>query len=656
MASVPLHCNICPKQPTFSDISHLLTHIGSKGHLSHYFKAQVRAPQNQSIREQLDTYEQWYKDHQIEKLLSQRMILKDSKKPNGTARNAKRERSASTKPSKPSKTTTQKHDPIKAPPPLPKADPNNVIDPQLSQLSAAPPQQVAAYKPSLPPSSPGLDLTSVYQAPMPRMRTFHKPSSTGPTTAELAGQLWATSGTLPATEVPRDGSDTENDDEAITSRGLLRPMYPELPSAEPLSATVEHEAIAEPSLPAIRRRPRRVGSNRDEELDTEEDFIPKTPELKGICYPGMSLFDSASPEAQRKRNQRKNESLIAQLEQETLEVECNEYIYWPDGALKMCRFITGDVQSSPLKEDTPPPPPPPPKRRRGRKPQGADTLPTKRKPRKGKLRQVLGEGQADSVKLETLPQTMEWPEDSPALIDTLPAGLGQSRAPPIEEEEDEWLLNMGEPVRGRRRLTPLSLDEHQSGDPFEHLANPLKSASGRRYMHVHADSLPAKEHVAYDHTAQAEIALGAAADRLILKPVDPNTAASARRSAFPAPPRGSSLEAEKENVLPGGRYAAQRTSHRYFMVNGDHEPLVTTSLPAEMAFAGMATPPVYRVSLNPLNPNAHLRRSLPYSSNYTAYQVPHLQTNSSDGARSMRQMAIIEERTNKEFDPESLMY
>lgn len=79
MASIPLLCNICPKEPEFSDISHLLTHVASKGHLSQYHKAQIRSRQDASIREKLTIYDRWYERYQIEKLLSQRMIAKESR-------------------------------------------------------------------------------------------------------------------------------------------------------------------------------------------------------------------------------------------------------------------------------------------------------------------------------------------------------------------------------------------------------------------------------------------------------------------------------------------------------------------------------------------------------------------------------------------------
>ena len=69
----------------------------------------------------------------------------------------------------------------------------------------------------------------------------------------------------------------------------------------------------------------------------------------------MSIFDSASLEAQRLRNQKKDGSILEQMEYNSGVVEQVEQIYWPDGSLKQERLITGNVESSPLKEPTPAP-------------------------------------------------------------------------------------------------------------------------------------------------------------------------------------------------------------------------------------------------------------------------------------------------------------
>jgi len=80
MASVPLHCNICPKKPRFSDVSHLLTHIASKGHLSHYYKIKVRSATEEESRRLIEAYDQWYADWNVENLMSERMSLKEKRR------------------------------------------------------------------------------------------------------------------------------------------------------------------------------------------------------------------------------------------------------------------------------------------------------------------------------------------------------------------------------------------------------------------------------------------------------------------------------------------------------------------------------------------------------------------------------------------------
>lgn len=80
MALTLLNCSICPKHPTFSDTSHLLTHVSSKGHLSHLHKLQVRSHQEISAGNQLATYDQWYQNRDLGRLLSERMLQKEAKR------------------------------------------------------------------------------------------------------------------------------------------------------------------------------------------------------------------------------------------------------------------------------------------------------------------------------------------------------------------------------------------------------------------------------------------------------------------------------------------------------------------------------------------------------------------------------------------------
>ena len=77
---IPLHCNICPKKPNFSDVSHLLTHIASKGHLSNYYKVKVRSTHEEPSRRLVQAYDRWYADWGVEELMSERMSQKDKRR------------------------------------------------------------------------------------------------------------------------------------------------------------------------------------------------------------------------------------------------------------------------------------------------------------------------------------------------------------------------------------------------------------------------------------------------------------------------------------------------------------------------------------------------------------------------------------------------
>ncbi|KAL8949385.1 MAG: hypothetical protein Q9222_004505 [Ikaeria aurantiellina] len=628
MTSVPLHCNLCPKHPDFSDLSHLLTHIGSKGHLSHYHKAKLGSRQDPAIRQELDIYEQWYARYDIEKLLSQRMVLKESKRPNGTARATNRTRETSTKPAKIPKPRKKETAAAKDGQPPAEAAPKDLIDPRLSQPLSNTTPSLSFQQLSPATSSPGLDLASIGQAPIPRMRTFHTsasqfaiPTNEGYRSTPLSPSLAPAFGTVEA--------DTESEDEHLR-QDSIRSIYPEPPSTGDITMSIKHRHTELPSL-----QPTQAGQGRlfEGPAETGQKTVPQTPELKGIHYPGMSIFDSASPDAQRKRNQRKHNSILAQIEQESLGVECNEYIYWPDGKLKMCRFITGDVQSSPYKEDTPPPPPP--KRRRGRKPKANNgdavrkqsaTIDSFQAP-ESQARLLRDESSIhDRLNMSPPPPTMleAW---SPVFSDAMASSH-------IPRDGKDWLLNLGEPTLMSQPRIPIYIDNNNDsvsrpGDPIKTYPNPLRPSPG--------------EHSHYPVSAPYDITSATGKNTLSQhsqRRASPDDAsfclldykASTKRennkgtpdTTFHVPTH------DKENVPPLFEHPTQGSntkprdvhpslSHRYFVTKGGQQPIISTTLPPEMAFAGMPVPPVYRTSLNPLNPNAHLRQSLPYTSDYTHY-------------------------------------
>ena len=87
-ADIPLHCNVCPKKPDFSDVSHLLTHIQSKGHLSAQYKVSVKANHDAEAKQLMEDYNEWYQKYNLDDLMHERLSQKEkkSRSGNGAAR------------------------------------------------------------------------------------------------------------------------------------------------------------------------------------------------------------------------------------------------------------------------------------------------------------------------------------------------------------------------------------------------------------------------------------------------------------------------------------------------------------------------------------------------------------------------------------------
>jgi hypothetical protein len=79
MSQSLLTCKICVKKPKFSDVSHLLTHVGSKGHLAQLHKLQVKSHQDIAPAIELAEYNQWFQEHGLGQLLSERLQNKEQK-------------------------------------------------------------------------------------------------------------------------------------------------------------------------------------------------------------------------------------------------------------------------------------------------------------------------------------------------------------------------------------------------------------------------------------------------------------------------------------------------------------------------------------------------------------------------------------------------
>jgi hypothetical protein len=83
---IPLICSICPKNTKFSDVSHLLTHISSKGHLSAMFKLDIAKYTDADARARLDEYQAWFEENNIRDLLQSRSENRIQKNAGGKGR------------------------------------------------------------------------------------------------------------------------------------------------------------------------------------------------------------------------------------------------------------------------------------------------------------------------------------------------------------------------------------------------------------------------------------------------------------------------------------------------------------------------------------------------------------------------------------------
>ena len=76
-----------------------------------------------------------------------------------------------------------------------------------------------------------------------------------------------------------------------------------------------------------------------------QEKLSDSPRLKGILWPGMDLFDSATPEMKRMRNQRKDSSVLDQMMATSNEVEPTEVVYHPNGQVSHPRDIFGPLST-----------------------------------------------------------------------------------------------------------------------------------------------------------------------------------------------------------------------------------------------------------------------------------------------------------------------
>ena len=157
------------------------------------------------------------------------------------------------------------------------------------------------------------------------------------------------------------------------------PMTQEPSIFDSLNSSPSSEWVESEAPRRTRRRTARnlSGSNHCDaydEDDDEEDELEyddgqgDNTKLKGVYWDGMGIFDSATPDMRRKRNQKKAYSVIQSLMATSEVVEATEMVFDSDGELQRERDITGnpneDDGMTPLKgEESPEVESPPPKKR-----------------------------------------------------------------------------------------------------------------------------------------------------------------------------------------------------------------------------------------------------------------------------------------------------
>lgn len=75
-----------------------------------------------------------------------------------------------------------------------------------------------------------------------------------------------------------------------------------------------------------------------------QDGKSNTPRLKGAVWPGMNIFDAATPDMQRMRNQKKHKSVLQNMMLTSESIQQDELI-WDDKMVEITR--TRNVYDSP---------------------------------------------------------------------------------------------------------------------------------------------------------------------------------------------------------------------------------------------------------------------------------------------------------------------
>ncbi|KAI0841894.1 hypothetical protein F5Y06DRAFT_292716 [Hypoxylon sp. FL0890] len=264
---IPLVCYSCEKQQTFSDLSHLLTHVSSKAHLLELYNSQILSQIDRDAAIRCQRFDTWYKTYNISQLVLQRMEARgekgaQSQRRSQTPRDATSGRSAPRRSSRGNRGGRGRRGNTNS------RGRNRRVD-ELSETR---------YD-----SDEGMSFINGYDG-------LGSPST----------QSWQSLNAL----MPH-GNELD-----------VLPQEAENPEEENYSSKYA-SSEGESSYP-----PENI-TETTELNDVDVGAVG----LKGMVYPGMGLFDAAGEEQRRKRNQRKSPAVLHQLEINSTLVSTDEVVF-----------------------------------------------------------------------------------------------------------------------------------------------------------------------------------------------------------------------------------------------------------------------------------------------------------------------------------------
>ena len=512
-----------------------------------------------------------------------------------------------------------------------------VIDPQLSQLHLA--------KPAHPHASTLFqniqhDTAAKHRAHVPRMSALHNAS---PSAQEDALHISPGASNPPQLDY---GSECNTNDDNDFSEFIHSPStYPDPTECGTLPVPVspfkqEQQNVA-------------LEFSRDPSSATEETGHIQSPVLKGVKWPGMSLFDSASLEAQRLRNQKKNDSVLERMQIDSAAVEQVERIYWPGGSLKKERLITGNVESSPPRDLTPPP------------------VPAKRQCTKAN-KLVLRDLSTNGCKVGKNPRQRK----------TAPRVSG-SQASNLQQLSGKALATLDESnffCPQSTTVNSIPMDEEDSERPWTPGATP---SVPRRDFVIYNDNLDHLEDyqkkaaskvtkIPNPQTAHGHHVLHSCSTHRRVPLATRQSSSGRQISAQPdRPPHDSlsprfgekylaALAENRENVQPildaegrvddsAGPSFQQRITQRYFSVTGNQAPQYFSTLPPHIEFGGgLVEPKYYGTTLNPLNVHLHSQQFPPYTAQ-THFHCPTSTDRQATGTQNPGHSSSVRTKTARKL-------